>query len=317
MKPTPQAIETILCPTDFSVFSARALRHAIALARQLGARLKVVHVIPRMTAYAYYPASLPATAEMRAEAEAQTRGFVEPAVEARVPVETEVREGEPWREILAVAEDMPAHLVVMGTHGRGGLERLLLGSVTEKLLRRLPCPILTVCHEEGRTWEAPGLLRRVLCATDLSASSPETVAFAVSLAAEHQARVTLLHVLEPIPPTGEPLDFPASYREELQRRASRKLHQVAQDAEASFGIEVDEWMCSGRPSTEILRMAVEEGVDLIVLGQGRGALDRLLFGSNAHQIVREATCPVLVVRPLLAARKLPPEGEMVEIRART
>ena len=68
-------------------------------------------------------------------------------------------------------EEMPADLVVMGTHGRGGLEHLFLGSVTEKLMRRLPCSVLTVCHEEGRTWEAPGLVRRILCATDFSATS--------------------------------------------------------------------------------------------------------------------------------------------------
>jgi nucleotide-binding universal stress UspA family protein len=307
---------TILCPTDFSVFSDRALRHAVALAGPFHARLEVAHVIPRLAGYRYYPASLPATEEMRAEALDETRRFAAPAVQAGLDVSVMVREGDPWREILGLAEERNVDLTVLGTHGRGGLERFMLGSVTEKLLRRLPCPILTVCHEEGRTWQAPGLLRRVLCATDLSPSSREAVDLAVALAAAYGARVTLAHVLEPIPPTGEPLDFPASYRQELQRRASQELHDAAETAEVRHGVEVDGWMGSGRPAEEIVRLAVDQQVDLLVIGQGRGALDRLLFGSNAHAIVREATCPVLVARPLRAAHKPGPPHELVAVKAK-
>jgi len=314
-------IEKILCPTDFSVFSSRALRHAVSLARQFGAGLKVAHVIPRPSPYAappFYPAVIAVDPRTRELAEAEIKSFIAPAVEARVPVETEIREGDAWREILAMAEELPADLVVMGTHGRGGFERLFLGSVAEKLLRRLPCPILTVCHEEGKTWEAPGLVRRILCATDLSASSAETVGVALSLAAKNQARVTLLHVVEELPLTGEPAFFAEAqaYGEQLERKAAQDLHETAQKAEAQFGVEVDEWVGSGRAHKEILRMAAEERADLIVLGQGHGALDHFLFGSNAQQVVRQATCPVLIVR-LRAARPSRSEGlaaAMVEKR---
>ena len=133
------------------------------------------------------------------------RRFVAPALEARADFEVEICEGDPWREIEAAAEKMPADLVVMGTHGRGGLEHLFLGSVTEKLMRRLPCPVLTVCHEEGRTWEAPGLVRRILCATDFSETSALAVDQALALAAKNQAEVTILHVIESVPVPGEPL----------------------------------------------------------------------------------------------------------------
>jgi nucleotide-binding universal stress UspA family protein len=315
----PFTIEKILCPTDFSVFSARAFRHAVSLARQYGAGLKVAHVIPRMSPYpgpALYPAPIAVDPETRALAEADMKSFVAPAVQARVPVESEVREGEAWREIVAMAEELPADLVVMGTHGRGGFERLFLGSVAEKLLRRLPCPILTVCHEEGRTWEAPGLIRRILCATDLSASSAETVKVALSLATKNQARVTLLHVIEELPLTGEPAYFAEAeaYRQHLERKAGQDLHELAQKAEAESGVEVDEWVGSGRAYKEILRMAAEERADLIVLGQGHGALDHFLFGSNAQHVVRQATCPVLTVRPrpLRPARAEVPTVAMVE-----
>jgi nucleotide-binding universal stress UspA family protein len=308
----PKPIKAILCPTDFSLFSSRALRHATVLAQQHAAKLKVLHVVPGVTSYAggspYFPAPLAAIHALRDHAEAEMRSFVAPAVEARVPVQTEVREGEAWREIVAAAEELPADLVVMGTHGRGGFERLFLGSVAEKLLRRLPCPVLTVCHEEGRTWEAPGLVRRILCATDLSATSPDTIAFALSLAAKNQAQVTLLHVVEAVPATAEPLYLPASLREELERKARQELHEAAQEAAARFGVEIDERLGGGRPYAEILRVAAEERADLLVMGPGRGVLDRLLLGSNAHHVVREATCPVLTVRPLGTARPAPRES---------
>jgi nucleotide-binding universal stress UspA family protein len=297
------------------------LRHAVSLARQFGAELKVAHVVPSLS-----PRSAPGlssaflTTDSRARELAETglKSFVTPAVEARIPVQTEVREGDPWREILALAEELPADLVVLGTHGRGGFERLVLGSVAEKLLRRLPCPILTVCHEEGRTWEAPGLVRRILCATDLTTSSAAAVAAALSLAARNQARVTLLHAVEELPWAGETAFFAeaAAYRKQLEHEAARELHEAAQKAEAQFGVEVDEWLGSGPAHHEILRMAAEEQADLIVLGPGHGGLDRLLFGSHAQEVVRRATCPVLIVRPL--ARRCSPQprlaGALVEKR---
>jgi nucleotide-binding universal stress UspA family protein len=187
-------IERILCPTDFSEFSVRALRHATALARRFGARLTVLHVIPQWVPYthapAYFPGPMLANPALCRHVEQDVREFAAPAIEAGVPVETMLREAEPWREIQAVAEELPADLVVMGTHGRGGFEQLLLGAVAEKVLRRAPCPVLTVCHEEGRTWEAPGLIRRILCATDLSEASGPTIRYALSLAEEYEAAVT-------------------------------------------------------------------------------------------------------------------------------
>ena len=131
--------------------------------------------------------------------------FVAPALEANAAVEVEICEGDPWKEIKAAAERWPADLVVMGTHGGGGLEQLFLGSVTEKLMHHLPCPVLTVCHEEGRTWESPGLVQRILCATDFSEASALAVDQALALAEKDQAKVTVLHVIESVPLPGEPL----------------------------------------------------------------------------------------------------------------
>jgi nucleotide-binding universal stress UspA family protein len=174
---------------------------------------------------------------------------------------------------------------------------------------------MTVCHEEGRTWEAPGLVRRILCAVDFSDASEATLAGALALAAEHQATVTLVHVVEPLPVGAEPFYFANSLREELERNADQKLAGLARDAEARTGITVHERLATGRPFAEILRIAAEEQADLVVIGPGLGALDRFLWGSNAQHVVREATCPVLTMRGL-AARAPAREGRgAVALRA--
>jgi len=284
------------------VFSDRALRHALAVAARSGARLKVVHAVPGLPSFAG-AAPLPDTVATlipaaRRHAEEELRRFVAPVVEAHVTVETEVREGEPWRELRAVAHELPADLVVMGTHGRSGFERFVLGSVTEKLLRLLPCPVLSVCHEEGRTWEAPGLVRRILYATDLSEPSLETMAFALALAPGERVELTLLHVVEELSGIADSLQVPGMgpIGPELERVAGDRLDELARDADARFEVEVTPRISRGRAWREILRIAAEERSDVIAIGPGHGAFEQFLFGSDAHHIVREATCPVLTLR---------------------
>lgn len=308
-------IETVLCPTDFSPFSARALRHAVAVARRSGAKLKVVHVIPGLPSFAG-TAPLPDTVaalipEARRHAGDELRRFVAPAVEARVLVETEVRDGEPWREIRAVAEELPADLVVMGTHGRNGFERFVLGSVTEKLLRLMPCPVLSVCHEEGRTWEAPGLVRRILYATDLSDFSLDSLAFALGLAPGERVELTLLHAVEELSGVADSLQVPGvgHLGPELERAAGDRLGQLARQVEQRFDVAVSGRLARGRAWREILRVASEERADVIAIGPGHGALEQFLFGSDAHHVVREATCPVLTLRPLSRTARRP-RGEL-------
>jgi nucleotide-binding universal stress UspA family protein len=301
-------IERILCPTDFSVFSERALRHAAALAKRFEARLTVLHVIPQWTPYThapvYFPSPMLANPSLCRHVEEDLREVVEPAIQAGVPVETILREAEPWREIQAVAEELPADLLVMGTHGRGGFEQLLLGSVAEKVLRRAPCPVLTVCREEGRTWEAPGLVRRILCATDLSEVSGRTVAYALSLAAEYEAALTVVHVLEGVASSDSPaykeLPETAAMLRQVEATARQQLHQAIPE-DARDWCDVKEQVALGRAHREVLRLAVEESADLIVMGARRhGLLAWTSMGSTLHHVVREASCPVLTVKPVAA-----------------
>jgi len=310
MTTTRTPIERILFPTDFSAFSAYALRHAMALAHRFKARLKVVHVIPHLFPSGesdYFAAPWLMTPETRQRVDDEMRRLLAPAREARLAYETEVCEGDPWREIVSQAEDLPAELVVMGTHGRGGLEHLFLGSVAEKLIRRLPCPVLTVCHEEGRTWEAPGLITRIVCATDFSETSAEALRLALAFANDKQAHVTLLHVIEGVPDFGDPtyiaLPYMGPMRQDLEKAARERLQRLVEGAE-NQGVTIDPRVAFGRAYKEVLRIAALDRADLVVVGaQGHGVIEHMLSGSNAQQVIRGATCPVLTVRPLRVSRR--------------
>lgn len=309
-------IERILFPTDFSAFSAHALRHAMALARRFRARLKVAHVIPHVFPSGesdYFAAPWLMTAETRQRVEDEMKRFLAPVREARLDHQTEISEGDPWRQIVSLAEDMPADLVVMGTHGRGGLEHLFLGSVAEKLIRRLPCPVLTVCREEGRTWEAPGLINRIVCATDFSETSGEALQMALDFASESEAQVTLLNVIESTPDFGDPtyiaLPYMGPLRQDLESAARERLRKMVEGA-AETGAKIEARVVFGRAYKEILRAAAEERADLVVVGaQGHGVIEHMLSGSNAQHVIRGATCPVLTVRPVKA--RLRPEPKPV------
>jgi nucleotide-binding universal stress UspA family protein len=319
MAPSRIEIDRILCPVDFSEFSGPALERAIRLGEWFDARVEVLHVIPSLPlamsaglAHGYYPDSLEVTSTQQEHAAKSLDELVSPFVDQGVTITTRVLEGEPWRVILAEANGLPLDLLVLGTHGRGGFERLLLGSVTEKVLRRAPCPVLTVGHVRAHAMKGP-LFRRILCAADLTASSPRTLDLGLSLATENDAQITLLHVLET--PAGETgprshLAVPeiGSLRHELVAQARADLRNAVSETARSF-CEVTERVETGAPWREILRVAEQIDSDLIVMGaHTQGTLGLRFFGSTANHVVRRATCPVLV----LHESQRPPVADEVE-----
>lgn len=206
---------------------------------------------------------------------------------------TELREGPVVPSILEAARDSNADLIVMGSHGKGGFERLALGSVTEKVLRKAPCPVLVVPAGEGT--ETRGLpLRRVLCATDFSAPSGRAVDYARQFADASRAPLSLLTVIDW--PFGETSgDDPVStLRGNLEQEAAASLEKLARRGADEPPAEII--VKHGRPGREIVKAARESQADLIVLGiSGRGAVDLALLGSTAHHVLRDAPCPVLAV----------------------
>ena len=198
-------------------------------------------------------------------------------------------EGDAALEIVRHATELRADLLVMGTHGRSGFDRFTLGSVTEKVLRKAPCPVLTLPPGAAST-PLDVAYRQLVCPTDFSSSSDRGIDVALSFARNANARVTVLHVVEGPDEDGEPVQ---PDRIDAGRRA---LHAFLAAHAGAVG-HAEELVAVGKPHQEILRVAAEQQADLIVIGvRGRGAVDVTLFGSTTNQVVRRAACPVLTMR---------------------
>jgi nucleotide-binding universal stress UspA family protein len=293
-------VERILCPVDFSDVSAHAVDHAVSMARGFGARLIALHVYPALSHV--HGTAAPALVDVAA-LRSNAVSMMSPAGAAGVETEILIEGGDIVRVILDRVATLRADLVAMGTHGASGFQHLVLGSVTEKVLRRATCPVLTVPPRAGGAPAGP--YRRVLCAVDFSEPSLGAVAAAASIAARSRGSITLIHVvdwpwhdapdasLEGIPP--EQARALAEYRRYLETTAAARLAGLAATVspeEPAPAVSVR----FGKPYVELLDEARHRGADLVVMGvRGRNALDRSLFGSTTTQMVRRATCPVLTV----------------------
>ncbi len=304
-------IKRILCPVDFSEFSRQALTRAVAVAKADGASVMALHVVPIHLPVYLSPPEVPEPPPLGLAPAARERllreltEFAAPLHSMCVPIETDVVDAQTvHEEILAQAERLGADLIVMGTHGRTGFQRLFLGSVTEKILRTARQPVLTVGVPAGEQ-DTSSDFKRILCAIDFSECSIAALGYAVSLADRADTQLIAVNVIEWTPIGYDPLAGPAvdltGYRLAAEIAARERLRKVVGEAQARF--EVEEIVTSGKPYREILRLAADHGSDLIVLGiHGRNPVDRMLFGSTAEPVVRQATCPVLTVRADIAAR---------------
>lgn len=293
-------ITRILCPVDLSEVSRHALDHALALARWYDAHLTVLHVFPAEPPVPVLgmPADVPALpVVLPSEVAADVRRFCGPlpAFGGR-PAEIMVKDGRPAEEIVRLAE--AADVVVMGTHGRSGFERLFLGSVTEKVLRTTHVPVLTVPPPVERPESV--VYKTILCPVEFSDASTRALGYALSLAEETDAHLILLHVVEG---SVEELSFDEighlsvrEYYRYLQEDALARL-KAAVPEEARVWCKPDERVVTGKAYRAILKVAAEDHAEVIVMGvHGKGALHRRLFGSTTHHVIREAGCPVLTLR---------------------
>jgi nucleotide-binding universal stress UspA family protein len=295
-RPSLLKIERILCPVDFSDFSARAYDYAQSLAHHYGAKLFLEHVVqPLASAYPYYafPDSwnevywkldTHASSELQKLAQAHRWNGIEP--------ELIVQRGPVPASILGFAQAQSVDLIVMGTHGRHGLDRLAMGSVTEKVLRKACCPVLVVrqparsfiVHEKGQD---PIHLRKILFCTDFSQPSEKALNYALTLAMEYNAELTLLHVLEDISTSADFQSLTAGAIAELRRPIPSSAHDWC---------SIKTTVRVGKPYQEIVQLALETETDLVVMGvRGRSALDLSLFGSTTQRVIQLGSCPVLVV----------------------
>jgi nucleotide-binding universal stress UspA family protein len=289
-------VKNILYLTDFSKPSEVALQYAITCGRGFGAKVHALHILvpepfiyaaPRLTAFAIQAEDEKAHAEMqRIDSELSGLQHV-----------TSVERGvEVWSTVEEAIREEKIDLIILGTHGRTGAEKLILGSVAEEIFRRSPVPVLTIGPGVPPSVHNDARFHRVLFATDFSPESLAAASYALSLAQQNQSHLVIITVMcKPGPLDDSDLRlFEVSVAEAI----SRLYEIVPQNARIEFSTEVA--VEYGEPAERIVEVAKQRGVDLIVIGV-RDATNRLgaathLERATAHKVVAHALCPVLTVR---------------------
>ena len=289
-------IKLILCPIDFSEFSVRAYRHALSLAEHYRSKLVAQHIVE---VWRHPSASFAATASLydeyceslRGSGTEQLQKFVKTHTHVEVQPELVVDQGIAPDSILSLAQARQSDLIVMGTHGLRGFDRLMLGSATDRVMRRASCPVMAVREPTHESIAADQERRyvhhldRILACTDFSEDSDLALTYAISAAAEYDAELTLLHVLEETPTAAKREGAIAAVTEQLdklippERRKTLKIRTAVR---------------VGKPYREIIQLALEAQTDMVTMGvRGRGALDLAVFGSTTYRVMQLGPCPVL------------------------
>ncbi len=291
-------IKLILCPIDFSEFSIRAYQHALSLAKHYRAKLVAQHVV-ELSRYPYadYVATQGDYQEfsraLREGGEERLREFMKKHTHDDVQPELAVHEGVTADSILSFAQQRTMDLIVMGTHGRRGFDRLVLGSVTDRVMRTAPCPVLAISklpYDSSATGEQRRRvhhLNRILFCADFSEASERALNYAISATAEYNAELTLLHVLEEVP-------SPAKTEEAIATATQQLDKLIPKEGRKTFKIKTA--VRIGKPYIQIIQFVMEGQIDMVTMGvSGRGALDRAVFGSTTYRVMQLGPCPVLAV----------------------
>jgi nucleotide-binding universal stress UspA family protein len=270
---------------DFSRPASRAVPYAIKLASVLNLSLTVVHVLQAPPSFtSWTPVTRRSLDPLKTKALLELGRVVRLANDNQVPATYTLLAGVPEDVILQTADEIRAGLIVMGTHGRSGLDRLKLGSVADAVLRRAHCPVFTIRATAGGHPAVHPLrlnLGRMLVATDFSPSSEAALRHAAELARLLPAEVLLLHIVA---------------AESTETRIEEKFRQPLSSSRAG-SVVGEQLVLQGDPAESILAHATRTKTRLIVMGtQGRRGMKRLLLGSVAEAVIRGAHCPVLTVR---------------------
>ena len=298
-------LQSILLATDLSAGSVKPLHHALAIARHYGAKLYTAHVVSAAPYLMAGPEALELGCQgacrdvQQLRRDLQRNGSLD-----GLDHEFIVQRGCVWDELETIILQKQIGLVVVGTHGRRDLEKLILGSVAEEIFREANCPVLTVgphCYREAGV-EFPAETRSYLFATDFSEASLDALAHAISFASRMKARLILVHVIPANPIWRLPRWYSASeviLRGESARMAcERRLEQLV-PCDDEIRMKTEFVVQFGIPSEKILQVALERKVDLIILGLRAsflaGTISHMPW-TTAYKIVSGAGCPVLTIR---------------------
>jgi nucleotide-binding universal stress UspA family protein len=293
-------LDKILLARDFSSVSDRALRHAFALAARTGATLHVLHaeVLHRTDRAEDAPSPSRGLDEVRQAL--KDAGTAPDAVDAVSVVEATRRDVSPGPAILSYAAEADVDLIALGTHGRRGPSRILLGSVAEEVVRRAQQPVLTIRgrKEDDRPVSA-GTCRRLLVPVDFSVHSREALRTAHEWAALHDAQIDLLHVVvDDLHPAFYLGGVKSIYDVEpdLDEKVHTKLEGFATEVLGTTD-GIDTHVRTGSVPSAINDFVDTHNVDLVALStHGRSGLERFFLGSVAEKVVRHVPCPVLTLK---------------------
>jgi nucleotide-binding universal stress UspA family protein len=290
-------IKLILCPIDLSEFSVMAYRHALSLAEHYRARLVAQHIVELRRYPSLGFAASAGLYEQFCQAvhqsgREQLQEFVKHHAHDGIQPELVTQLGTAPDSILSFAQGQETDLIVMGTHGRRGYDRMVLGSVTDRVMRKAPCPVLAVCKPQRESLASSSerdhvhRLSRILFCADLSGNSERALDYAISATTEYDAELTLLHVLEEAPHLAK--------TKEAIAEAAKQLDKLI-PPERRKELRVKTAVRMGKPYQQIIQLALEEQIDMVAMGaRGRGALDLAVFGSTTYRVIQLGSCPVLV-----------------------
>ena len=300
-------LRSILVATDFSPASEKPLRHALAIAHRYGARFFVGHVVSALGLHMAGPEALFAAEEAACrDARDLEERLCSTGALRGLEHHVLVRQGEVWKELETLIRQEHVDLVVLGTHGRHGLGKVLLGSVAEQIFRNADCPVLTVgprCYEGPRV-DPVGGNRKFLFATDFGEASVQALPYAISFANQFRGQLVLFHALAPVLMPEDFRAYTSADVAEMQKDARRfalgRLMRLVAGAELAVAPEfVVETESLRPPSEDILDTAQEMRADLIFMGLHRsshaGAASHTPW-TTAYEVVCGAGCPVLTVR---------------------
>ena len=283
----PVWISNILFLTDFSPASTAALHHALSVARRFAAKAYVTHILEP-------PLAAPTSAvfyeveSAREDAEKKFGALLNEGELSDVLHEIILAQGALWPAVEKIIAEKKIDLIVVGTHGRKGFRKMMLGSVAEEIYRKANCPVLTIGPENPANPKPEMRPRRILLATDLKDEAHRACDYAVAMALRHEAELTILNAIE-----DQVSDFG---RAEQQRLAALARMEGLIPTELPLASESKMLVVLGDAAEEILRVAYGREADLIVIGlHGGKRMAGHLPGTVAYRVVCSAPCPVLTI----------------------
>jgi nucleotide-binding universal stress UspA family protein len=291
--PSRIKLQNILFATDLSPSAQAVLSHALDLTRRYGGMLYTVHVLPHTP---FVEAASPDPEQIKLSAHRELKALMRSMSLKDIEHKELIEQGEVPEVVSKLVKDHDVDLIVLGTGGRKGLGKLLLGSVAEEVFRNAECPVLTMGPHATR-WGSDGNLQHILFATDFGPESLHGLPYAISLAEENRARLTLLHVA-PEPgielPEPEPGTMPVIDPSEVAASTEKQLRELIPEDTQLW--HEPEYMVEFGPPAEMIVKTAAPTADMIVLGVKRPkALTKHLGEGVAYKVACEAPCPVLSV----------------------